>query len=119
MAEAFAKKRLGRNVVVRSAGFDPKPEYDSKSAIRTLKEEFGIDASGHRQTDVRDLDLDSFTHVIAMDGAIADWLKGHTTREIVTWNITDPWTGDAAEYRMCALQILGELNSLLARTKTK
>lgn len=119
MAEAFAKKRLGRKALVRSAGFDPKPEYDSRSAIRTLKNEFEIDASAHRQTDIRDLDLDSFTHVIAMDAGIGSWLRGHTKRKFITWSIEDPWSADDAEYRRCALQILHELDSLLTRIKTK
>jgi protein-tyrosine-phosphatase len=118
MAEAFAKKHLRSNAIVRSAGFDPKPEYDSKSAIRTLREEFGIDASGHRQTHVSDVNIDSFNYLVAMDPAISERLKKLTTRKIITWSIDDPWAGDPAEYRVCALQIRSELASLLVRIST-
>jgi protein-tyrosine-phosphatase len=115
MAEGLAKQRLGTRAVVRSVGLNPQPEYDSKSAIQTLKDDFGIDASGHRQTHIRDVEIESFNHVIAMDLAIAKALNKLTHREIIIWRIDDPWGGDPAEYRECALQISQQLRVLLTQ----
>lgn len=115
MAEALAKDRLGTQIDVRSAGLNPQPEYDSKSAISTLKDDFGIDASGHRQTHVRDVDLESFTYVIALDAAIADRLQASASRQIIRWHVEDPWEGDRAEYQLCAVEIVRHLDQFLGQ----
>lgn len=113
IAEALARQRLGAQCEVRSAGLNPQPEYDSKSAIRVLKEQFGIDASGHRQTNVRSLDIDSFTHVIALDVDIAERLRRLTSREVIVWHVDDPWEGDRAQYQLCAVNIVSHLDRLV------
>jgi protein-tyrosine-phosphatase len=71
----------------------------------TLQARFGVDLSVRRQTNVRDLDLDTFTYVIAMDSVIAQSLANLTQRGIVTWDIDDPWGQDAVVYHHCALKI--------------
>src|SRR5437868_14766037 len=111
MAEALAKRFLNAEICVKSAGLSPQPEYDSKSAKQTLLSEFGIDASDHRPTDVLDVKLDDFTYVVAMDARIAKRLARITDHEIITWQIDDPWGGDDAEYRDCALLILRALRT--------
>jgi ArsR family transcriptional regulator len=105
MAEALAKHLFGAQLIARSAGTSPNAVYDSKSAIKILKSKFGIDIPRHQQTNVRDLDLDTFTYVVAMDSAIAKSLAKLTRRSIVTWQVEDPWGGDAVVYHQCALTI--------------
>jgi protein-tyrosine-phosphatase len=89
----------------------------------TPQSRFGVDLPGHRQTNVRDLDLDKFTYVIAMDSAIAQSLANLTRRGIVTWDIDDPWGGDAVVYHHCALKIREHIEqfatSIGARNKRK
>jgi protein-tyrosine-phosphatase len=109
MAEALAKHLFGAQFIARSAGTSPNAAYDSKSAIKILKSKFGVDFPRHQQTNVRDLDLDTFTHVIAMDSAIAKSLAKLTRRSIVTWEVEDPWGGDAVVYHQCALTIREQL----------
>ena len=106
MAEALAKHVLGAQLRVQSAGTDPEAMYDSQNASMTLQSMFGLSVRGHRQTNVRDLDLDKYTYVIAMDSAIAKSLAKLTRRSIVTWSIQDPWGRDPVEYHQCALKIL-------------
>jgi len=108
MAEAFATQKLP-GWTARSAGLNPLPEYDSRAALATLGRDFGIALGEHRQTDVRNLELDGFTHVIAMDEHIAAALRRLTAREVIAWDIDDPWEGDPEEYRQCALRIRGKL----------
>ena len=47
MAEALSRKKLGSKVQVMSAGLEPQPAADAKTAIDTLSTYFDIDASGH------------------------------------------------------------------------
>ena len=109
MAEALAKHLFGAQLIARSAGTSPNAVYDSKSAKKILKSKFGVDIPKHQQTNVRDLNLDTFTHVIAMDSTIAKSLAKLTRRSIVTWEVEDPWGGDSVVYHQCALTIREQL----------
>ncbi len=119
MAEALAKHFCGTEFRAQSAGLNPEAEYDSKSAIATLRSKFGIDFSSHRQTNVRDLDLDAFTYVIAMDSGIAESLAELTRRNIVTWTIEDPWGGDAVLYYRRALDIQEQIEQFVKKIRAR
>ncbi len=112
MAEALAHRRFGDSIRVSSAGLRPQQAADAKNAIDTLKFEFGLDASGHVPRDVRDLDLDVFDYVIAMDKAIAKQVKTLTQSDIIVWQIDDPWGDDLYEYKQCALRIMQQVSRL-------
>ncbi len=112
MAEALARRRFGDSIRVSSAGLRPQQAADAKNAIDTLKFEFGHDASGHVPRDVRDLDLDVFDYVIAMDKAIAKQVKTLTQSDIIVWQIDDPWGDDLYEYKQCALRIMQQVSRL-------
>ncbi len=112
MAEALARRRFGDSIRVSSAGLRPQQAADAKNAIDTLKFEFGLDASGHVPRDVRDLDLDVFDYVIAMDKAIAKQVKTLTQSDIIVWQIDDPWGDDLYEYKQCALRIMQQVSRL-------
>jgi protein-tyrosine-phosphatase len=123
MAEALAKHLFGAQLIARSAGTSPNAVYDSKSAIKILKSKFGIDLPRHQQTNVRDFDLDTFTYVIAMDPVIAKSLAKLTQRSIITWEVEDPWGGNAVVYHQCALTIRERLEqfatSIRARNRAR
>lgn len=112
MARAFAERRFGQHARVDSAGLRPQLPEDAKNALDTLKFEFGIDAAGHRPKGIGDVVLDEFTDIIAMDKQIARDLRAVTTREIIVWDIHDPWGDDPAEYRRCALKIKQKIASI-------
>ena len=112
MAEALARRRFGDSIRVSSAGLRPQQAADAKNAIDTLKFEFGLDESGHVPRDVRDLDLDVFDYVIAMDKAIAKQVKTLTQSDIIVWQIDDPWGDDLYEYKQCALRIMQQVSRL-------
>jgi protein-tyrosine-phosphatase len=112
MAEALAKHLFGAQLLARSAGTSPQAVYDSKDAIMTLQSKFGVDLPGHKQTNVRDLDLDTFTYVIAMDSGIATSLAKLTRRSIMTWQVEDPWGEDPVVYHQCALKIREQIEQL-------
>lgn len=112
MAEALARRQFGDLIRVSSAGLRPQQAAGAKNAIDTLKFEFGLDASGHVPRDVRALDLDVFDCVIAMDKAIAKQLKALTKRDIIVWQIDDPWGDDFYEYKQCALRIMQQISRL-------
>lgn len=92
-AEALTRRRFGTAARVSSAGLRPQPAEDAKNAIDTLRFDFSIDISSHIPRSVRDLDLNSFDVVVAMDKAIARELSTFSKRKIVIWSIQDPWGG--------------------------
>jgi ArsR family transcriptional regulator, arsenate/arsenite/antimonite-responsive transcriptional repressor / arsenate reductase (thioredoxin) len=113
MAEALSRKKLGSKVQVMSAGLEPQPAADAKTAIDTLSTYFDIDASGHVPRTVWSLDLNAFDYVIAMVPSIAKELKGAVAEEkLLTWNIPDPWDEDLMQYKNCALKINREISKL-------
>lgn len=115
MAEYLAKQRFKSRVLVASAGLRPQRPEDAEDAIDTLREMFRIDAEGHQPRDVRDLDLDAWTLVIAMRKDIKRGLSSLTKRDVEVWNIDDPAGSDPLEYRRCAAAIMRELDRLSAK----
>jgi protein-tyrosine-phosphatase len=113
LAESLAKRRFGNSLVVSSAGLRPQKAEDAQEAIDTLNFDFGIDAAGHAPRDVRNVDLQTFDAVVAMDKHIAKELRSITQRDIVVWDIDDPWETGPYQYRRCALQIGQKLSTLL------
>jgi protein-tyrosine-phosphatase len=108
MAEALTRARFGDASRVSSAGLRPQPPADAQAAINILRFEFQIDASHHIPRSVKAVDLDEFDIIVAMDKYVAKELKALTPREIVTWNIHDPF-GSGDEYKPCADSIFRKL----------
>ncbi|PTL36156.1 hypothetical protein CLG94_05710 [Candidatus Methylomirabilis limnetica] len=112
MAEALTRRRFGDAVQVASAGLRPQPPEDAKNAVETLRVEFNWDTSSHLPRHFRDIDVNSFDYVVAMDKYIAKELKGIPKERLLVWNIDDPWDNDMAEYKRCGLIILRYLSRL-------
>src|SRR5437667_3305014 len=85
MAEALARRRFGEAVRVSSAGLRPQQPEDARNAIETLKAEFGLDVSGHIPRSVRDVDLNAFDYVVALDKSIAKHLTGISRDKLIVW----------------------------------
>lgn len=119
MAEALAHRRFGDAVRVSSAGLNVKQAVAAKYAIDTLRSEFRLDASGHVPRGVKVLDFEAFDCVVAMDKDIAKQLKFLTKRDIIVWQIDDPYGNDPDEYRQCALRIMEQVSWLPFKSQPK
>ena len=82
----------------------------------TLKSFLNIDASGHRPRDIREVDIDGFDIVVAMDSSIAKkftaLFPAYPVERLIKWKIDDPWGDNLAEYRRCAQAIFAALKNL-------
>ena len=112
IAEYLARRRFSHEVSVESAGLNPQQPEDASNAIETLREMFHIDALGHVPRDVRSLNLEAYTYIIAMHKSVARELSMLTKREITVWKIDDPWGDDLLKYRKCARKIMEHIDSL-------
>src|SRR3990170_3719787 len=113
MPEWLTKAHAASELHVASAGMRPQPPEDGSNAIEALAVAYSIDASSHVPRDVRDIELDSFAVIVAMDRRIARELKGLSASKPVVWEIADPWGNDPTEYRRTAIIISQKVNKLL------
>jgi len=120
MAEGFARKTLNDLGNYESAGIASLPgEYASGEAIGVTHSKFGIDISSHRSRNVKDLALDDFDLIIAMDGSVAQELARRfptARRKLISWSIDDPKYRGYGAYEKCAEEIrkqIGNLPSIL------
>jgi protein-tyrosine-phosphatase len=112
MAEALARHRFAGVAWFASAGLSPQSVADTENAVETLRREFGIDFSAHVPRAVAEVAIDNFGHIVAMDEHVAKELKRNTNRELIVWNIEDPWGDNPVAYKRCALEI-GQALALL------
>jgi len=71
-----------------------------------------LDASGHIPRSVRDLDLNAFDYVVALDKSIAKHLIGISRDKLIVWQIADPYGDDLSEYHRRALEIMQQVSKL-------
>ena len=114
LAEYLGRRFYGDAFTFESAGIRPQSAADASNAVHTLRNTFGIDASGHQPRDVRSLDIDSFDLVIAIENNAAVVVRelGLSESKLQVWPIRDPWGGDLAEYEEVALDIRKRLATL-------
>lgn len=114
MAEAIIGKLLGSNTSIQSAGVETASGLSAtKEAVAVMKE-MGLDISNHRSRDIDDLDLSSFTLVIAMTSWISEILVtlGVQPRRIERLEVCDPYGKGIEVYRSTARTIELSLRSL-------
>ena len=116
LAEYLARQTFGDGVVFESAGIKPQAAADAENAVYTLKKNFGIDASGHVPRDIRALDLQKYSLIIALDGQVARVVRqlGVSASRVKLWKIRDPWGPDLTEYDRASLEIKQKLARLKA-----
>lgn len=119
MAAAFAVGLLGNRVgVVQSAGIAVVVgSVVSAHGVKVLQQKYGINISEHQAQAVQLLDLTQFTHIIALDAFVYDYLHTrypqHSTR-LYAFNIADPYGNNEAVYAACAAEIIQQLEKWVA-----
>ena len=107
LAEYIARDVFGDAASFESAGIKPQQAADAENAVYTLRVNLNIDASQHVPRDVRLLDLNQFSLIIALENHVARVLKemGVATSRIETWEIKDPYGPDLIEYDRACIQL--------------
>lgn len=102
---------FGDAVLFESAGIRPQPAADAENAVYTLKSNFNIDASQHVPRDVRLLDLNRYSLIIALENHVARVLEGLgvAASKLKVWQVKDPWEADLTEYDRACLQLKREI----------
>ncbi len=118
MAEGLARRLLGEQVYVESAGLSPHSQRATPAAVELLRERYEIDISAHRPRQVDDLPLDSFDWIVALDPEIHAALSARYPRlaaRLIGWQVDDPYGLDATYYARTAATIEGEIRALAGR----
>ena len=99
MAQALASARSGGVVDALSAGSHPKPLHPN--AVRVMREEHGIDLTGHRPTHLDSVADQRFDWVVSLCDRVREVCPELPARpETIHWSIPNPAEGDAdASYR--------------------
>jgi len=118
MAEGIAKKMLKGKAYVDSAGIAAWGSNASEEAIEVMKNEFGIDISGHKPKDITYLSLNNFDYIVTIDSYIDTIIrKGYQIKsnKIVSWNINDPYGKSIDDYKKCAITLQTYIKNLLTK----
>ncbi|MGW7164191.1 arsenate reductase/protein-tyrosine-phosphatase family protein [Streptomyces sp. NPDC054884] len=91
IAEALLRHRTGGQVEVTSAGSHPGPRIHP-SAVRVLRERYGVDISGRRPQHLDTLLGRRFDHVISLCDKVREVCPdfGDDRPRLVHWSIPDP-----------------------------
>jgi len=106
MAAALAQA-LSPTVLAESAGTDPG-DVVQKQAVDVILELINVDISDHEPHDVRDLALQSYDVIVALDGRAGEEtsrLLGDGPPALRIEPVPDPFGGSQEDYRRCAGQI--------------
>jgi protein-tyrosine-phosphatase len=125
MAEGIARKMLGDNVHVESAGTHSHVrDPPATNAVKTIRGMFGVDISSHRSRSVDDVHIEDFDYIVPMADDIHDDLKemfpNLSEKLLPSWKIVDPYGGDLHTYEETAARIqkhVEELSVFLMKTK--
>lgn len=122
MAEGLAKKILKGIAHIESAGIAAWGYDASHEAIKVMKDEFGIDISGHKPKDIKNLSINNFDYIVTMDSYVDNYIKKYIkqyyqieSNKIISWNIIDPYGGSIDDYKKCANIIKNQINDLLKK----
>jgi len=117
MAEGIARKILGTNVHVGSAGTHAHVrDLPPVNAVKTMHEKFGADISSHRSRSVNDVHIENFDYVVPMaDEVREDLQKSFPSlgkKLLPSWGIDDPYHGDMFTYEVTAARIQEHMEEL-------
>lgn len=102
MAEYIARHKI-KGARFESAGLKPGSRADTRNAVSTLANLFGVDAGSHQPRGLDAVDLASFDYVVALDRQVAKCLKNSIPQDkLDLWEIADPFGSDQSEYDSCA-----------------
>lgn len=118
MAEGIARRILAcSDVQVESAGTHAHiRDPPSANAVKTIRDEFGVDISSHRSRNVKDVHIEDYDYIIPMNDVVEDDLrKGYPSlgdKLLLSWGIDDPYGGDLYTYEETAIRIQKHMNDL-------
>jgi protein-tyrosine-phosphatase len=118
MAEAMVRARSGGAVDAFSAGSHPKPLHPN--ALRVMREEYGLDLTGHASKHLDVFDDQRFDWVISLCDRLREVCPEFTGNpEMIHWSIPNPATGDADAvsyplFRQTAADLATRIGFLLA-----
>jgi protein-tyrosine-phosphatase len=120
MAEALARVRSGGVVEAYSAGSRPKPLHPN--AIRVMRDEHGVDLTGHVSKHLAELADQRFDWVISLCDRLREECPEFPGRpETIHWSIPNPAAGDADDdasypaFQQTAAELEVRVGFLLAR----
>ena len=114
-AKHIGRQLFGNSAHFESAGLYPQPAADARMAIKTLKEQYGIEASGHMPSDVRYVSLSSFDLIVALENDVAQELAIPAGVRFESWTVDDPYTygrPDKYKYIACGQLVEQKLRDL-------
>jgi ArsR family transcriptional regulator, arsenate/arsenite/antimonite-responsive transcriptional repressor / arsenate reductase (thioredoxin) len=116
MAEALAR---ARGIEAYSAGSHPKPVHPN--ATRVMREEHGLDLSGHESKHLKVFDGKRFDWVISLCDRLREVCPEFTgDPQLIHWSIPNPADGDAGDdathplFRQTAADLATRIGFLLA-----
>ena len=117
MAEGIARKMLGPNVHVESAGTHAHiRDPPATNAVKIMRDNFGVDISSHRSRSVNDVQIEDFDYIVPMADDVHDDLKKSfpnlDERLMPSWGINDPYRGDLYTYEETAAKIQKDMEQL-------
>jgi protein-tyrosine-phosphatase/DNA-binding transcriptional ArsR family regulator len=118
MAAALARARSGGAVEAFSAGSDPRPLHPN--ALRAMREDHGLDISGHAPTRLDAFAAESFDAVISLCDRVREVCPEFPgAAETIHWSLANPATGDPDEvtwplFRATAAELATRIDFLLA-----
>ena len=117
MAEGLARKILGGNVQVESAGTHAHPgDPPPVNAVRTMLDKFHVDISSHRSRSVDQVHVENFDYVVPMADNVREELKERFPdlgeKLLPSWGLDDPYHGDMFTYEVTADRILKHMQEL-------
>ena len=121
MAEGLARKMLGTQTEVESAGTNAHSGSASSPAIEVMRSRFVVDISSHTSRNVRDVAVNDFDYVVAMDNTVADDLRtmypSIIPKLVDSWNIDDPIGRGVEAYETSATEIQKHVEGVSARLR--
>jgi protein-tyrosine-phosphatase len=124
MAEGIARKMLDGDVRVESAGTHADTgEPPAANAVKTLRDEFGVDISSHRSRNIHDVNVEDFDYVVPLADTVRDDLKNSFPdldgKLMRSWKIADPYRGDLNMYQETAAKLEKRMEELTAFLKNR
>jgi len=116
MAAGLARKRLGEQAEVCSAGIAALGGPAADEAVLVMKIIYGTDISRHVARPLSDYDLATFDYIIALDFAIYSRLNDLAVipeEKLYGWDIEDPLGLGLDAYKEAALKIERRLQQFL------
>lgn len=117
MAEAMTNARAGGAILAVSAGSEPRPLHPN--AVRVMREDHGIDLSGHRPKPLETFADGRFDRVVSLCDRVREVCPEFPgDPETIHWSIPNPATGEPDEatyplFRQIAAELSVRIDFLL------